>query len=138
LSIFDEIERMRKEFDKYFDQMYKNISSGLKETAVDIISEDNHLVIKIDMPGVSKEDIDLIVNKDSISVKAERKEAKEEKEKGYYSKERTYKGYSIYRTLPVEVLPDTAEAEYKDGVLTIKVEKAVKEKEKEGKKVSVK
>lgn len=137
-DIFEEMKKMQKEFDKIFSQISKQMeTSGIREPATDIAEKDNKIIVKVDMPGVKKEDIELVVNKDSISIKAERKEFAEESKEGFFRRERSYKGYSVYRTLPVEVKPETAEAKYEDGVLTVEIEKA-EEKEKKGKKVEVK
>lgn len=133
-EMFDELRRMQKEIDKMFARISKTY--GLKEPETDISETEDKIIIRVDMPGVKKEDIDLAVTDESISIKAERKEAIEEEKEGYYRKERTYKGYSVYRTLPKKVKPETAEAKYEDGVLKIEIEKA--EKEKEVKKVKVK
>ena len=131
IDLFEEIKRMQKEMDKLFEQFSKQMSMPeFKDAATDIKETENEIIVKIDMPGVKKEDIDLVVTEDSISVKAERKEALEEKKEGFYRKERYYKGFNVFRTLPAKVKPETADAKYEDGVLTIKIQKAEKEKSK--------
>jgi len=135
-DVFEEMRKVQKEMEKMFSQMSKQMKiSELKEPATDIIEKDGKVIVKVDMPGVNKEDIDLAITKDSISIKANRKEVVEEEKEGVYRKERTYKGYSVYRNLPVEVKPETADAKYENGVLKIEIEKS--EKEKEAKKVKV-
>ena len=136
-DVFEEMRRMQKDMEKIFSQMSKQMkTSEFKEPATDIIKTDEKIIVKVDMPGVKKEDIDLAITEDSISIKASRKEIAEEEKEGFYRKERTYRGYNVYRTLPAKVKPETADAKYEDGVLTIEIEKA--EKEKETKKVKVK
>jgi HSP20 family protein len=135
-DIFDEMKRIQKEFDRVFSEFSKQMrTEELREASTDISETEDKVIVKIDMPGVDKDKIDLVVNENSISVKAERKEFKEESDKNFYKKERSYRGFNVYRTLPVKVKPETATAKYEDGVLRIEIEKA--EKEKKGKKVKV-
>ncbi len=136
-DLFEDIQKMQKDMEKMFSQISKQIKfPEFKEAATDISETEDKIIIKVDMPGVKKEDIDLAITENSISIKAERKEAVEEKKGDFYRKERMYKGYNVYRTLPAKVKPETADAKYEDGVLTIEIEKS--EKEKEVKKVEVK
>lgn len=136
-DIFEDIQKMQRDIEKMFLQLSKQIKfPEFKEAATDISETEDKIIIKVDMPGVKKENIDLAITQDSISIKAERKEKVEEKKGEFYRKERMYKGFNVYRTLPVKVKPETADAKYEDGVLTIEIEKA--EKEKEVKKIEVK
>lgn len=138
VDFFEEFKRMQKDMDKMFEQISKQMPvPEFKDTHVDVTLKDEKVVVKADMPGIKKEDIDLVVTEDGISIKAERKDIAEEKEEGLYKQERKYKGYSIYRSFPVLVLPATAKAEYQSGVLKVKIERAEKKKEKKGKKIKV-
>lgn len=138
-NIFDEMKKMQSQMDKMFEQLSSQITSpDFKEAATDILETENSITLKVDMPGIKKEDIDLVITENSISIKAERKGIVEEKKEGFYRRERNYKGYNIYRTLPAKVKPETADAKYEDGVLTIKLEKEEKEKEKAKQKIKVK
>jgi len=80
------------------------------EPFTDILEEDDVIKVIVDMPGVEKEDIKVEATEDMITVSAEREERK------YYKDIK----------LPVKVKPETAKAQYKNGVLTITVEKAEK------------
>ena len=138
-NLFDEMKKMQSQIDKTFERLSSQITfPEFKEAATDISETDNSITLKVDMPGVKKEDIDLVITENSISIKAERKGVIEEKKEGFYKRERNYKGYNIYRTLPVKVKAETADAKYEDGVLTVKLEKAEKTKEKAKQKVKVK
>jgi HSP20 family protein len=142
MDFFEYFEKRMKQELNAMQSLFKETHMEFpefKETAVDITETEKHIIVAADMPGIKKEDINLIVNKESISIKAERKSIEVEEKKGMYKQERTYKGYNVFRTLPVEVKPETAKAEYKDGVVRVEIEKAeaAKEKEKIGKKVKV-
>ena len=91
---------------------------------VDVKEDDKGYTIKADIPGVKKEDIEVDVEDDEITLRAETKKEKEEKkdEKVVYS-ERSYGVVSRSFTLPTEVDAKGANAEYKDGVLTLTLPK---------------
>jgi HSP20 family protein len=112
--------------DKFFDFP---TNDGFKLPESDIIDNGNSFEVKIDLPGVDKKDIDLKVKNDHIIIKAEKTEEKENKEKKYYSKERTSVGYYNEIPLPEEVKSDSAKAKYENGTLTINVDKSDRAKE---------
>ena len=91
---------------------------------IDVKEDDKSFIVKADIPGVKKEDIQIDIDDDHISLRAEVKQEKEEKkdEKVVYS-ERSYGMVSRSFTLPVDVDAKGAKAEYKDGVLNLTLPK---------------
>ena len=91
---------------------------------IDVKEDDKAFIVKADIPGVKKEDIQVDVNGDQVSVRAETRREKEEKkgEKVVYS-ERAYGMASRSFTLPGDVDAKGAAADYKDGVLTLTLPK---------------
>lgn len=89
------------------------------ETYCDIIDEGKELRVKVDMPGIKKNEIDLNVTENSIEISAGHKESSEEKKKNFLRKERSE--ISFYRTLPLpeKVHPGKAKAKLTDGVLDV-------------------
>ena len=87
---------------------------------IDVSEDDRSYTVQADIPGVKKEDIQIDVEGDTVSLRAEMKQAKEEKkgEKVVYS-ERSYGMVSRSFSLPSEVDDKAAKAEYKDGVLKL-------------------
>jgi len=87
---------------------------------IDVKEDDKSFTVKADIPGVKKEDIQIDIEDDHISLRAEVKQEKEERkdEKIVYS-ERAYGMVSRSFTLPVDVDAKAAKAEYKDGVLNL-------------------
>lgn len=129
-----ELAAMRKEMERRFAEF-----PSLREPYADISETDNEIAIKLDMPGVTKKDIDIVATEDYIEVKAERKEYVEEKKKKFYRQERAYRSYYRKLPLPLKIIPEKMLAEYKDGVLTITAPKKEKVKLREKKtKVKVK
>ncbi|MEM4158961.1 MAG: Hsp20/alpha crystallin family protein, partial [Candidatus Anstonellaceae archaeon] len=98
----------------------------------DVYETDKDLVAQFDIPGVNKNDIDIKITENNLTVKVEKKAQKEEKGKDFYFLERNYAGFYRCIGLPPYLKTDQAKAEYKDGVLTITIpkdEKKIKEKE---------
>jgi HSP20 family protein len=91
---------------------------------IDVKEDDKSFIVKADIPGVKKEDIQIDIADDQVSLRAEVKQEKEEKkdEKLVYS-ERSYGMVSRSFTLPVDVDAKGAKAEYKDGVLNLTLPK---------------
>ena len=90
------------------------------EQFLDVKEDDKSYTVRADIPGVRKDDIQVEVQGDEVTVRAESKQEKEEKkgEKTIYS-ERSYGIVSRSFSLPTEVDPAGAKAEYKDGVLSL-------------------
>jgi HSP20 family protein len=91
---------------------------------IDVKEDDKTFTVRADIPGVKKEDIQINVDDDQVSLRAEVKQEKEEKkgEKVVYS-ERSYGMVSRSFTLPGYVDAEGAKAEYKDGVLNLTLQK---------------
>jgi len=119
-----------------FDELFNEFSKGfwVKPLAfpagtevsikVDVKEDDKSYTVRADVPGVKKEDIQVDVEGNMVSLRAEAKQEKEEKkgEKVIYS-ERSYGMASRSFSLPTEVDEKGAKAEYKDGVLTLMLPK---------------
>ena len=91
--------------------------------AVDMSETDDALQIRMDMPGLKAEEINIEVSGNTIRISGEHKEEKEEKGKTYHRIERRSGSFARAMTLPVPVKEDKVAAECKDGVLTITLPK---------------
>ena len=129
---FEELERIRREFDRLLEGLLpaRETQPQVLVPPVEVYETDKEVVVKMDLPGVKKEDVDITVRENAVVVKAERKEEKEEKTENVYRAERFYGVIERVVPLPVEVKPEEAKAEYKDGVLEIRIPKLHVEKEK--------
>ncbi|MFO8010918.1 MAG: Hsp20/alpha crystallin family protein [Dehalococcoidia bacterium] len=104
------------------------------EPAVDVYEKDDKYIVKAELPGVKKDDIDVSVSGDTLTIKGERKDESETKEENYYLAERSYGSFVRSMALPSTVDADNIEANYDDGVLEVTLPKSEKE---ESKKVKV-
>ena len=109
----------------------------IPEASCDVIDEGKQFRVKMDVPGVKKNEISLNVTDNSLEVSAEHKEESEEKKKNYLRKERSQVSY--YRTLPMseDVVSGKVKAKLTDGVLDITLPKAKPTKTQKKKSVSV-
>ena len=91
--------------------------------AVDIAEDDKEYTIKVELPGVNKEDVRVSVEGGVLSITGERKAEKEEKNKKYHRIERSYGSFARSFTLPEGAAGDKVGAEFKDGVLRVHLPK---------------
>jgi len=96
--------------------------------AVDVYEEGDNLVIKAELPGVNKDDIEIDVKETVLTLKGERSAQNEVKEDKYYRRERSYGKFMRSFTLPAHVDPEKITADFKDGILNITITKPEKEK----------
>ena len=116
-----------------FDLRPFEARSGVFSPSIDIVENDKDIRISAELPGMEEKDIDVSLSRDSLTIKGEKKEEKEDKGKGYYRMERSYGSFSRTLPLPSEIDQDKVKATFKKGVLTVtlpKTEKAIKETKK--------
>ena len=104
---------LRREFEGVFEGFPK----------VDMIDKGDVLVIRAEMPGVDKDDLEILIAGDRLTIEASRKFKEEEKEETFFRNEMAYG--RIYRTmlLPVAIIGDKAKAELKNGILEVMLPK---------------
>ena len=97
---------------------------GGMSAKVDVYQTENEVVVKAEIPGVAKEDLNLYVDENSVRLSGQTKKENEFKEEHAYRTERFYGTFSRVIPLPVEVKSEETKAEYRDGILTVRVPKA--------------
>jgi HSP20 family protein len=139
LSPFEEIERWFEEAWRRPLSVFSSLMPRIKtETeivapAVDIYEEGDDLVLKADLPGLNKEDIEVKLTDDYITISGEKKKEEKVEEKNFYRYERSYGSFSRTLRLPVEVHTDKAKAKFENGVLEVRIPKTEEAKTKEKK-----
>jgi HSP20 family protein len=90
---------------------------------VDVADSDKEVVIKAELPGVGKDDLDVSLTDAGIRISAKTHAEKEIKDDDYVRREISHGEFSRVIALPAAVDSDKAEASFKDGVLTVKLPK---------------
>lgn len=99
------------------------LESDMRPTAIDIIDTGKEFKVVAEMPGVSKEDLEVSITDNNISICGETKTEVKDENEGYIRRERSYSTLCRTMAFPEEVNPDKAEATLKDGILEVKVAK---------------
>jgi HSP20 family protein len=131
-NVLDEFSQIHRALDSVFDN-WRGGSSGEMSfmPAVDIIERENIFDIRIELPGVKKEDVKITVNNGVLTVKGEKKVEQEKKGENYHRVERSYGSFQRSFNLPTTVSSDKIEASYDNGVLNVSVPKIEEAKPKE-------
>lgn len=135
-TMFEHFFKSEPFFDDFHTPLLEDRSRdiiGYRKPLVNTSETDKDIVTEIEMPGLNKKDIQVSVTEDGIEVKAESKSEVEHKDekKGTYRAEKSYSGFYRKLSLPPNVDPSKADAEYKNGVLKITLPKLkIKEQKK--------
>jgi HSP20 family protein len=121
-----EFAAMQDRLNRLFGNVYlRDEDTGIRGSwvpAVDIYETDNHdLVVRAELPGMSREDIEVSVENNTLILKGDKKVDAEVKEEHYRRIERTYGTFHRSFTLPNTVDTTRIGAEFKSGVLTVKL-----------------
>ena len=121
LSHFDPLANLRLFEDAFTRLVNEPASNRPWSPAVDIYETENELVLKADLPDVDQKDIDVRVENQTLTIAGERKFEKKEDNKGFHRIERSYGQFFRSFTLPNTVDAAKVSADYKHGVLTVKL-----------------
>ena len=127
-----ELARLHNEMDDLFDGFFRGLDrpfGGYKAwPAIDVAEKDDAILVRAEVPVCKADDVDISVYNNTLTISGEKKETREEKDKGYYYSESSYGSFRRDVTLPAEVDTARIEATCKDGVLSITLPKAAKTK----------
>ena len=134
---FRHLSSLREEIDRLFDQPFGAFSTpqqfwlGGGWPTVDLFEDRDHLVVKVEIPGMKKEDIDISLHDGVLAIAGERKTEEKYDKAETHRSERFVGRFHRALTLPVPVQADKTNANYQDGVLTITLPKAEEAKPKQ-------
>jgi len=115
-----EIDRLNRMFDAAFNG--EPLASGAWVPAVDIAESSNHdIIVKAELPEMKREDIKVSFENNVLTIEGERKLVQHENGEKYHRVERGYGAFRRSFTLPLSVDPAQVSADYRDGVLTVKL-----------------
>lgn len=98
---------------------------------IDIFEEKDEVVLKAELPGMTKEDVNVNITENTLTISGEKKKEEKVEKKDYYHLERSYGSFSRSLRLPADVQSEKAKATFRDGVLEIRVPKTEEAKKKE-------
>ncbi|MDD1699499.1 MAG: Hsp20/alpha crystallin family protein [Methanoregula sp.] len=141
-SIFDDF---RRSFDSmmrpYFPLEMRMQEFGLlpvRYAPLDFIDEGDHYLIHVELPGFTRDNVEVQIDSDGLTVKAKKETEKEDKKKNYLHRERAYSAFERTLSFPEEVDPAQAEGTMKEGVLELKVPKKEPRPETKPRKIELK
>lgn len=118
---------------RIFDELLaeRTVPGGTRwAPALDVTESDGSWVLSVELPGAKREDIDIEVHEDVLTVRGEKKSEREEKSEKRHYVERFYGGFTRSFRLPGHVDAERIKAGFKDGVLTIEIPKTEAQKPK--------
>ena len=132
---FGRLSSLRDELDRLFESPWAELARTSQllsgwTPALDVYEEKDHYVVKAELPGMRKEDIEVSMDGERLSISGERKS--ETEEEGETSKAERYFGrFQRTVTLPAAVAAEKVKAQYKDGILTVTLPKTEEAKPKQ-------
>ncbi|GIV57303.1 MAG: heat-shock protein [Rhodothermaceae bacterium] len=128
----DDLRMLQREFDRLFDSFFAPARSGQEGSPeapvwaprVDLAETEDAYLIHMDVPGMSKDDLNINFHDGTLTVSGERKFETKDEDRNYVRVERQFGHFYRSFTLPKAVDESKIEAKYKDGVLEIRVPKA--------------
>ncbi len=122
---FRALRRRNDGFEEFFRDLFAAPADGAPiEPAVEISETDKDVVVKVQVPGVEKDQMTINLTDDHLSVRGEVHKEHEEKKKNFYRQELRYGAFERVLGLPAEVDGTKAKADLKNGVLTVTMPKS--------------
>lgn len=130
---FAQLSEIQDEMNRLFDTSLHRRAfwEGMFSPAVDLVEEKDHLMLKADLPGLTKDDVNVTVQDNHLTIKGEKKREAETKDANLYLSERVYGRFTRTIELPSTVDAKKIEARFKDGVLQITLPKTEEAKPKQ-------
>jgi len=137
-SPFQFMDRMAEEMDRTFDRMFRDF--GLQRSSlarspfralsredvwaprIEAFQKGDRFIVRADLPGMKKDDVQVELTEDAITIQGERRDEREEQREGYYHTEREYGQFYRSIPLPEGVITESAQATFNNGVLEISMQ----------------
>jgi HSP20 family protein len=102
---------------------FSDLTEDTFQPRVEVKESSNVVRVSVELPGINEKELDVSISDDSLTIKGEKREEKEDNTSGYYRMERTYGSFYRSIRLPCVIDKDKAEATFKRGVLTVNLPK---------------
>jgi HSP20 family protein len=132
---FGRLTNLRDEIDRLFESPLAELARSSQllsgwTPALDVSEDKDNVYVRVEVPGMRKEDIEVSLHNGSLSISGERKSEEKFKDAEVYRSERFFGRFQRSVTLPTPVAADKVKAQYKDGVLTVTLPKTEEAKPK--------
>jgi HSP20 family protein len=138
---------LQREMNRIFDDFFRGWDVapselpgggfGFFQPSIDVKQGESEIVVKAELPGLDEKDIEVLLTDAALTIRGEKREEKEEKGKTYYHMERSYGSFNRVIPLPADIDQKKVQAQFKNGVLSITLQKTQEAKAK-GKKIPIK
>lgn len=138
---FQFMRRMSEEMDRVFDRVFDDFGFGRRPLArrslfsgapsfqenvwtprIETFQKDDKFIVRAELPGLNKDDVEVNITEDVLTIQGHRQQEQEEQQEGFYHSERSYGSFYRAIPLPEDVIPDSAEASFRNGVLEIRLQ----------------
>jgi len=134
---FRQLSTLRNEIDRLFEEPFSAPGEGMQpfmsgwSPALDVFEDKDNVFVKAELPGMKKEEIEISLHGDVLTLSGERKEEQKYHEGEIHRSERFVGKFQRTITLPTPVEVDKVKASYKDGILTVTLPKSEEAKPKQ-------
>lgn len=141
LSPFRGFRNLQSEMDRMigdaFGRLPRRAEPAEWAPAIDAITEDRNLIIKAELPGMKREEVDISFHEGVLTISGEHKEEEEEKGSRYLIRERRYGSFRRSMSLPEGVDENDIKASFKEGVLQVTIEGGASEIEEQPRQIEI-
>jgi HSP20 family protein len=135
-SPFDQLSTLRNEINRLFDSPFGGLTRSSEffdvwTPALDVYEDNDNLIVKAELPGLKKDEIDISIHEGALHISGERKQETQNKDAETYRSERFYGRFHRTVGLPKAVQVDKVQASYRDGILTVTLPKSEEAKPKQ-------
>ncbi len=122
-----EMSNFKRQLDRFFDFDFIReagrdfFRSGPR---VDIYQTDTEVIVHAELPGVTKEDVEILADEHSLTIRGEMRRETEQNEDDYFHRERYYGSFHRVLPLPTEIIPEETKALFTNGVLEVRMTKS--------------
>jgi HSP20 family protein len=122
-----EVDSLQSEVNRVFDAFFGTAGANGRVRrwvpAMDLVEDDEQLILRADLPGLSRDDVEIEIKDRVLTVSGERKTEDEQRSEGFYRVERAFGSFSRSMTLPDGIDAERVSAEFADGVLEVRIPK---------------
>ena len=128
------LARFHQDIDRLFEQAFRGfdlspfgsnrslwprMNDGMLKPTLDLGATEKEYTVAVEVPGVDEKDVKVEIANDTLTIRGEKKQEREEKEKNYYRMERSYGSFQRVLSLPEDADQEGVSATFKNGVLTV-------------------